>query len=142
MNVTQLHGRVKTSIFSPPPSAAGFLGIGHLGFGLDFGSFSRAFGTPVGEHGAGRCRHNNNKNEFGGVKNLIFWPQLRALPQLPRTSSQKLCGKSKVLSQTVQRTSRPLHSNFTATSHELRCHFTRTSHELHKLHVASQSLSR
>jgi hypothetical protein len=31
MNVTQLHGRVKTSIFSPPPSAAGFLGIWDLG---------------------------------------------------------------------------------------------------------------
>jgi hypothetical protein len=30
MNVTQLHGRVKTSIFSPPPSAAGFLGIWDL----------------------------------------------------------------------------------------------------------------
>ena len=59
MNVTQLHGRVKTSIFSPPPSADGGRFFGHLGFGLDFGSFSRTFGTPVGEHGAGRCRHKN-----------------------------------------------------------------------------------
>ena len=60
MNVTQLHGRVKTSIFSPPPSAPAFWGISIWDLcGLDFGSFSKTFGTPVGEHGAGRCMHTN-----------------------------------------------------------------------------------
>ena len=70
-----------------------------------------------------------SKNEFGGVKNLIFWPLLRALPQL-RELRRNFAESA---SQTVQRTSvftatsQQLHSNFTATSHELRRHFTRTS---------------
>ena len=78
-------------------------------------SFSRTFGTPVGEHGAGRCRHNNNKNEFGGVKNLIFWPQLRALPQL----------------RELRKPFKELHGHFTATSQQLHMNFAATSRELH-----------
>ena len=107
MNVTQLHGRVKTSIFSPPPSAAGFLGIWDLGSIL---VLSPGHSEPLLEStvqvGAGT---KTSKNEFGGVKNLIFWPLLRALPQLRELRRKNFANRSKNFTATSQQ----LHSNFT-----------------------------
>ena len=116
------HARHETSIFSCSASAAVF-----LQFWARFSSCPQDFGIPVGEHGA--CIK-TSKMSLAGSKNRIFWPLRGALAAPSQTS--------RVLHAHFTATSRQLHTNFAATSRELHTNFT----QLHKLHIASHSLSR
>ena len=116
-NFTQLHMRVTKLRFFPALLRRPF-------FWARFSSCPQDFGIPVGEHGA--CIK-TSKNEFGGVKNCIFWPLRGSLAAPSRTS--------RVLHGYFTATSQQLHSNFTRTSPPLHANFTRTSQTSHRFTI-------